>query len=309
MLQGGSSASHEMSLTAQLTWVETWLNRPDVKKSLGVPSKLTFTGCNMEVNKAFMMQGDGMHNSAELIPPMLDAGIRFLICAYARDLISLDAFARRVAGSLIRGPRLTLCPDAGELDFMVCPPLPRACLTRQCNWIGNRDWVLKLENRYHQELIEAKPKTWTGHRGKLAGEVTAAGNGSFAFIKVARSGCVSTLLRQTLMPADTWSARSKLHPLIPSGARRPARERRLHVRALDRRQADRGQVIAAAGVDRSGRASVDSLAHLYHHLNVCNVSLARSGCAQRVAVAPQSSTGRCARSAAAQRLHASRCLR
>ena len=81
LLQGGSSAPYELPLTAQLTWVETWLNRPDVKKSLGVPSKLTFTGCNMEVNKAFMMQGDGMHNSAELIPPMLDAGIRFLICA------------------------------------------------------------------------------------------------------------------------------------------------------------------------------------------------------------------------------------
>ena len=75
------TSRHRSWLTAQLTWVETWLNRPDVKKSLGVPSKLTFTGCNMEVNKAFMMQGDGMHNSAELIPPMLDAGIRFLICA------------------------------------------------------------------------------------------------------------------------------------------------------------------------------------------------------------------------------------
>ena len=71
----------QSKLTAQLTWVETWLNRPDVKKALGVPSKLTFTGCNMKVNQAFMMQGDGMHNSAELIPPMLDAGIRFLICA------------------------------------------------------------------------------------------------------------------------------------------------------------------------------------------------------------------------------------
>lgn len=31
----------------ELQWVETWLNRADVKKALGVPSKLAFTGCNM----------------------------------------------------------------------------------------------------------------------------------------------------------------------------------------------------------------------------------------------------------------------
>ena len=35
----------------------------------------------MEVNKAFTMTGDGMHNSALLLPELVDGGVRLLVYA------------------------------------------------------------------------------------------------------------------------------------------------------------------------------------------------------------------------------------
>lgn len=45
-----------------MSWIDAYLNRPEVKKALGVPKALTFESCNMEVNRAFMLYGDGMHS-------------------------------------------------------------------------------------------------------------------------------------------------------------------------------------------------------------------------------------------------------
>ncbi|KAG5639177.1 hypothetical protein H0H81_006081 [Sphagnurus paluster] len=65
----------------QLLWVETWMNNPAHKAALGVNPELTFASCNMDVNKAFVMQGDGMHNSAALLPELVNDGIRLLVYA------------------------------------------------------------------------------------------------------------------------------------------------------------------------------------------------------------------------------------
>jgi hypothetical protein len=35
----------------------------------------------MQVNQAFMMQGDGMHNAAALLPELIEDGVRLLIYA------------------------------------------------------------------------------------------------------------------------------------------------------------------------------------------------------------------------------------
>jgi cathepsin A (carboxypeptidase C) len=40
-----------------------------------------FQSCNMEVNQAFMFQGDGMHNSGLLLPELVNEGIRLLVYA------------------------------------------------------------------------------------------------------------------------------------------------------------------------------------------------------------------------------------
>jgi cathepsin A (carboxypeptidase C) len=57
------------------------MNDPKNKAALGVNPAQSFTSCNMEVNQAFMLQGDGMHNSALLLPELVNDGVRLLVYA------------------------------------------------------------------------------------------------------------------------------------------------------------------------------------------------------------------------------------
>lgn len=57
------------------------MNDPKNKAMLGVNPEQTFASCNMEVNQAFAMQGDGMHNSASLLPELVNDGVRLLVYA------------------------------------------------------------------------------------------------------------------------------------------------------------------------------------------------------------------------------------
>ena len=70
----------------QMGWIETYLNKPEIRAELGV-GEGTFASCNMEVNKAFSMQGDAMHNSAGLLPELLEDGIRVLIYNGVEDFM------------------------------------------------------------------------------------------------------------------------------------------------------------------------------------------------------------------------------
>jgi cathepsin A (carboxypeptidase C) len=65
----------------QLGWVEAWMNNPKIKAALGVDPSRKFESCNMEINQAFMYQGDGMHNSATLLPKLIEHGVRLLVYA------------------------------------------------------------------------------------------------------------------------------------------------------------------------------------------------------------------------------------
>ena len=65
----------------ELTWIETYLNDAEVKAALGVQPDLKFASCNMEINQAFLFQGDGSHNSAILLPDLINDGIRLLVYA------------------------------------------------------------------------------------------------------------------------------------------------------------------------------------------------------------------------------------
>jgi len=65
----------------QLLWIETWMNNPTNKAALGVNPEQSFASCNLEVNQAFMLQGDGMHNSALLLPELVNNGVRLLVYA------------------------------------------------------------------------------------------------------------------------------------------------------------------------------------------------------------------------------------
>jgi cathepsin A (carboxypeptidase C) len=39
----------------QMKWIETYLNKGEVKGALGVPSKVNFQSCNMAINQAFAL--------------------------------------------------------------------------------------------------------------------------------------------------------------------------------------------------------------------------------------------------------------
>lgn len=62
-------------------WVETWMNDPKNKVALGVNPDRKFESCNMQINQAFMLQGDSMHNTALLLPELINDGVRLLVYA------------------------------------------------------------------------------------------------------------------------------------------------------------------------------------------------------------------------------------
>ncbi|KAJ3554633.1 hypothetical protein NM688_g3005 [Phlebia brevispora] len=71
----------------QMTWIDTWMNTPSVKRALGVNAQLEFQSCNMDVNQAFFGQGDGMHNTAALLPDLINDDIKLLVYAGNADMM------------------------------------------------------------------------------------------------------------------------------------------------------------------------------------------------------------------------------
>ena len=67
----------------EYAWIETYLNNPLVKKAVGANPEIEFQSYNQKVYEAFFLQGDMMHNSAVLLPDLLNDGIRLLV--YAGD--------------------------------------------------------------------------------------------------------------------------------------------------------------------------------------------------------------------------------
>jgi len=93
-----------------MQWIETLLNKPEYKKELGAAKETTFASCNMQINQAFMFNGDVSKNTAALIPPLLEDGIRVLIYA-------------------------------GEMDFM-CNWMGNLAWTLDLEWSGKADFNL-----------------------------------------------------------------------------------------------------------------------------------------------------------------------
>ena len=71
----------------EMNWIDTWMNEPKHMEALGVDPSRKFASCNMEVNQDFMLQGDGMHNSALLLPDLINDGVRLLVYAGNADLM------------------------------------------------------------------------------------------------------------------------------------------------------------------------------------------------------------------------------
>lgn len=70
----------------EMDWVSEWLNKPHVRRELGVDSSpIQFLNCNMTTNAGFYAQGQAMHNSAALLPPLVNTGMRLLVFAGDTD--------------------------------------------------------------------------------------------------------------------------------------------------------------------------------------------------------------------------------
>jgi cathepsin A (carboxypeptidase C) len=78
----------------QMNWIDTWMNDPQVKVALGVEPTRKFTSCSTAVGLAFGLQGDGAHNSAELLGELVDDGVRLLIYAGNAGMISPSQTSR-----------------------------------------------------------------------------------------------------------------------------------------------------------------------------------------------------------------------
>ncbi|GAA5905554.1 S10 family peptidase [Sporobolomyces salmoneus] len=100
----------------EMEWIEVYMNQPEVRKALGVSKERSFESCNMQVNKNFMLQGDVAHNTAALIPPLLEDGIRFLTYS-------------------------------GNLDFM-CNSRGNLAWTLALPWVGQNEYVTAKEKTY-----------------------------------------------------------------------------------------------------------------------------------------------------------------
>jgi len=104
-------------------WIETYLNRPEIKKELGVPSSLTFASCNMKINQDFLLNGDGMHYAGALLVPLVDAGIRVLLYNGEADYIinawgtqqTLEALETSYQSAYLASPRQNFTDTDGKV--------------------------------------------------------------------------------------------------------------------------------------------------------------------------------------------------
>lgn len=71
----------------QLTWIEKYMNTPEVKAAIGVAPQLEFKACNMGVNQGFLLQGDSVRDTPALLPELVNNGIRLLVYAGVADMM------------------------------------------------------------------------------------------------------------------------------------------------------------------------------------------------------------------------------
>ena len=68
----------------EFTHITQWLNSTSVKRALGVDPDFNFQTVNPHVQTPFYYKGQAMLNSAALLTPLVNKGIRLL--AYAGDV-------------------------------------------------------------------------------------------------------------------------------------------------------------------------------------------------------------------------------
>ncbi|KAJ3552650.1 hypothetical protein NM688_g4041 [Phlebia brevispora] len=70
----------------EFDWIQTWLNMSSSKEAIGIDPSLHFRLASPEVGLAFDASGDSARNSATLLPPLIEDGIRLLVYAGEMDM-------------------------------------------------------------------------------------------------------------------------------------------------------------------------------------------------------------------------------
>ncbi|WVR09210.1 hypothetical protein IAU60_006272 [Kwoniella sp. DSM 27419] len=152
----------------EMGWMETYLNKPEVKASLGAPDNVKFQSCNMQINQNFLLQGDAMHYAGGLLPELIESGIRVLIysgeadmlvnaigCArvvdgletsYAKEYAKADKKKFKDSDGEVAGWTKSAGKGAGNIAFvgfrnaghMVPHDDPVAALTMFSRWLANK---------------------------------------------------------------------------------------------------------------------------------------------------------------------------
>lgn len=105
-----------------------------------------------------------MHNSAALLPELLESGIRLLV--YAGEL------------DFVRGS-VTAC-----LDRALTVPLT----DQMCNYLGNEDWMLVLDTPFTAEFANASYPYESSFTKKAAGTVRSGGDGAYSYVSLLNAG-------------------------------------------------------------------------------------------------------------------------
>ncbi|CAO1628133.1 unnamed protein product [Sympodiomycopsis kandeliae] len=71
----------------EMDWIETYMNSPEVRKAWGADESVKFASCNLEINKGFLFQGDGMHDNSLVLPELINDGIRVIVYAGRTDFM------------------------------------------------------------------------------------------------------------------------------------------------------------------------------------------------------------------------------
>ncbi|KAG8700409.1 hypothetical protein FRC09_005970 [Ceratobasidium sp. 395] len=71
----------------EMSWISTYLNKPQVKAQLGIPPENNFTSCNFDIHEKFVESGDAARRSSNLLPELIEDGLRVLVYAGDADLL------------------------------------------------------------------------------------------------------------------------------------------------------------------------------------------------------------------------------
>lgn len=139
----------------------------------------------MEVNQGFALQGDGAHNSALLLPDLVNDGVQLLVYTGNAGASNECSLSQVLCLRILFSQIWCVISSYASNSFFI-----HSSLFSQ----GNERWVEALDTKFHKEFTTAKTIPWiTLEGGKVAGTVRSSGGSGFtagnvSFVTVHEAG-------------------------------------------------------------------------------------------------------------------------